>query len=76
MSFQWPLQEARYRFEEVIDHAQDDGPQTVLREGELVAVVLSIDEYRKLARRNDSLFEFLRNSPLRGVELDLERPRY
>ena len=75
MSFQWPFQEARYRFEEVIDHAQDDGPQTIIRRGEPVALVLSIDKYRRLLRRCGNLFEFLRSAPFCGVELDLERPR-
>ncbi len=35
--------------------------------------MLSVQEYEKLIRPKQSLVDFLENSPLRGVELDLSR---
>jgi hypothetical protein len=36
-------------------------------------VVLSVEAFHKLTAKQESLVEFLRHSPLAGVELDLER---
>lgn len=43
----WPLQDAKQRFSEVVRAAEKE-PQIVTRHGKEVAVVLDIDEYRKL----------------------------
>lgn len=69
----WQLQEAKNRFGEVVDLALREGPQQVSRHGKKAVVVLSYEEFDRLKRGPDSLVEFLRNSPLRGLELD--RPR-
>lgn len=37
------------------------------------ALVVSFDEYRRLTQPRTGLTQFLRQSPLRGVELDLSR---
>ena len=69
----WQLQEAKNKFSEVVNEALSHGPQTVTRYGEDTVIVLSIQDYRKLSKSKMSLYEFLRNSPLRGIELDLAR---
>lgn len=51
MSGVWQLQEAKQRFSEVVRRSEDEGPQVVTRHGREVAVVVSADEYRRLARR-------------------------
>lgn len=71
----WQLQEAKNKLSQVVDDAVRDGPQVITRRGEEVAVVLSMAEYRRLAAAKTRLSEFLQNSPLAGVELDLERDR-
>lgn len=71
----WKLQDAKNRFSEVVNEALRGGPQVVTRRGKETAVVLSVEDYRRLARPNVGLVEFLRASPLTGVELDLERSR-
>ncbi|OGO20741.1 MAG: prevent-host-death protein [Chloroflexi bacterium RBG_16_48_8] len=71
----WQLQDAKNRFSEVVNRALDDGPQIVTRRGKEVVVVLSSDEYAELTKSQPSLVEFFRNSPLVGIELDLERDR-
>ena len=69
----WQLQEAKNRFSEVVEKALHKGPQIVTRRGIDTVVILSIEEYRELTRPKMSLVEFFRKSPLRDVELDLER---
>ncbi len=39
----WQVQEATQRFSEVLRAVRDDGPQTITRHGEEVAVVIDID---------------------------------
>jgi prevent-host-death family protein len=45
----WQVQEAKQRFSEVLRAVERDGPQTITRHGEEVAVVIDIDEYRRLS---------------------------
>jgi prevent-host-death family protein len=82
----WQLQEAKQRFSEIVRQAHDDGPQIVTRHGEEVAVVVSIEEYRRLSGSKPDFKDFLLSAPdlaalemprpserARVVELDDER---
>jgi antitoxin Phd len=69
----WQLQDAKNRFSEVINRALSEGPQVVTRRGEEVAVILSTDEYKRLKKSKSGLLEFFRESPLVGVDLEIER---
>lgn len=71
----WQAREARARFSELMCAAAEVGPQTITVHGRRAAVILSADDYDRLKRRKLSLAEFLRTSPLAGVELDIERAR-
>jgi prevent-host-death family protein len=64
MPVSWKLQDAKNRLSEVVEKAVNEGPQTITRRGDPVAVVISTVEYRKLTQPKQSLFEFLRNSPM------------
>jgi prevent-host-death family protein len=75
MSKRWALQDAKNHFSEVVDCALHDGPQTVTRHGREAVVVVAFDDYKRMARPEGSLVDFLRRSPLWGVELELERAR-
>lgn len=44
----WPVRQAEHRFSELLRSAHEEDPQIVTRHGEEVAVVLDVDEYRKL----------------------------
>jgi len=68
----WQLQEAKSRFSEVIKRTAN-APQTITVRGEETAVIISVAKYKNLTQPKMSLFEFMQNSPLKGVELDLER---
>lgn len=69
----WPLQDAKNKLSEVVDRAVEEGPQTITRRGREAAVVVSIEDFSRLTRPQESLVRFLRNSPLAGADLDLER---
>jgi antitoxin Phd len=71
----WQLQEAKARLSEVIKQASKEGPQTITMRGEPTAVVISKDEYERLKRPRENFVEFMRKSPLYGVDLDLKRDR-
>jgi prevent-host-death family protein len=49
----WQVQEAKQRFSELLRKAHADGPQFVTRHGEEVAVVIDIDEFRRLPGPRD-----------------------
>jgi len=69
----WQLQAAKARLSEVVKRAERDGPQEITVRGEPAVVVLSVADYRRITGAKPSLIEFLRASPLHGIELDLER---
>ncbi|CAA7621004.1 Prevent-host-death family protein [Magnetospirillum sp. LM-5] len=71
----WQVQDAKARFSELLRSAAAEGPQAITVRGRTTAVVMSQDEYERLKGRKPSLVEFLRTSPLSGVDLDVERDR-
>nr|WP_297461201.1 type II toxin-antitoxin system Phd/YefM family antitoxin [uncultured Halomonas sp.] len=72
---EWQLQTAKSKFSHLVETASKQGPQIITVRGKRQVVVMSVDEYESLTRRQseDTFVEFLRNSPLADVELDLER---
>jgi prevent-host-death family protein len=72
----WQLQEAKQRFSELVRHARADGPQVVTKHGEEVAVVVSIEEYRRLTDELPSFKDFLLAAPdLDALDIDGSRER-
>lgn len=71
---EWQLQEAKNKLSQLVSEV-DEGPQTITVHGRPRAVVLSMDEYRRLAKAEGSLVDFFLASPLRGEELELERSK-
>ncbi|HEY3452428.1 MAG TPA: type II toxin-antitoxin system Phd/YefM family antitoxin [Myxococcales bacterium] len=71
----WQLQEAKARLSELIKRAKTGGPQRITVHGRRSVVVLSEDDYQRLSRPRPRFVEFMRKSPLAGVELELERDR-
>lgn len=69
----WQLQDAKNRFSEVVEKAVNTGPQIVTKRGIETVVIMSVEEYRRLTRPKTDLVEFFQNSPLKGIELDLDR---
>ena len=68
--FAWQLQEAKAMFSEVIKAAAAK-PQTITVRGRETAVILSVEDYNKLVRPNQTLYAFMQESPLRNYDLEL-----
>jgi prevent-host-death family protein len=60
---EWPLQDAKNRFSELVQRARREGPQTVTLRGERAAVVLSAADYDALVRDRPSLVDDLLSGP-------------
>lgn len=75
MNRAWQLQEAKNKFSNLVERAQKEGPQVVTKHGKEAVVVISADDYRKLARPKINLHQFIRKSPLAGLDLDLYRDK-
>lgn len=60
----WKLEDAKNQFSKLVQAARRHGPQVVTRRGQEEVVVLAVEDYRRLARRQESLVAFLRRSPL------------
>ena len=71
----WQIQEAKNRLSELVRKARSEGPQVITLHGRDAVVVVAASEYKSLTPRRGSLAQFVRNSPLAGVELDLKRSR-
>ena len=50
MSRRWPVQDAKSRFSELLDTTLAEGPQIVTRRGVEAAVLLPIEQWRRLQR--------------------------
>jgi prevent-host-death family protein len=59
----------------VVKASQTDGPQEITVHGQLAAVVVSKTDYDRLTARKPSFLDFLRKSPLAGLDLRIERDR-
>ena len=74
----WQLQAAKARFSEVFRLARTAGPQLITRQGKDGVVMIPVEQFDRLmtrSRQPKSLVQFFRESPLVGLELDLERDK-
>lgn len=72
----WQLQEAKNKLSAVVEQANAQGPQVITKRGIKTAVVISYEQFeawKEETAPKTSLVEFFRNSPLVGLNLDLER---
>lgn len=74
----WQLQAAKARFSEVFRLARTEGPQLITRQGKDGVVMLPVEQFDELVNRSrprKNIVDFFRESPLFGVDLDLERDK-
>lgn len=64
----WPVQEAKSRFSELIDQSLSNGPQVVTRHGRATAVVVPYAQWQALEARS--------KRDLKTVLLDTSTPRF
>jgi prevent-host-death family protein len=63
MKYLWKLQDAKSKFSKIVQDALKKGPQFITRHGKETAVLISIEEYRKLTGVNPEFRDFLLNIP-------------
>jgi prevent-host-death family protein len=67
----WQLQQAKHDFSRLVKRAETDGPQVVTRHGKDVAVVLGIEDYRRLRSEDGAFKRFLTEAPdLDSLEIE------
>jgi prevent-host-death family protein len=74
----WKLQDAKARFSEVVREAREKGPQRVTVHGRDAVVVLSAEDYAKLAGdavRRMTLLEVMQACPVPDFEFDFPSER-
>lgn len=69
----YSVKEAKDNLSEIIRLAESGQPQIIRRHDTEVAVVVSINEWKRSKGKRQSLVETLRNSPLVGLDLDFSR---
>lgn len=70
------VKEAKNNLSSLIRLAEKGQPQVIRRHEKDVAVVVSIQDWEKLGGKQESLLEFLQNSPLDAILSDLDnRPQ-
>jgi prevent-host-death family protein len=68
----WKLQDAKSRFSEFLESSLNNGPQIVTRRGVEMAVLIKIEDWRRLQQAaKPTLAEFLLGD---GPRFDLELP--
>ena len=77
MSKTWPVQDAKARFSELLETSLSEGPQIVTKRGVEAAVLVPIDEWRRLEKRaRPDLKELLLAPQARTDALTPPRPRH
>lgn len=69
----WQLQQAKQQFSRLVELARSEGPQLVTRNGREVAVVIDVDDYRRMRSEQD-FKRFLLSAPHLD-ELPIERSK-
>lgn len=49
----WPTEKSKSKFSQIMKAALDEGPQTLTRNGEDFAVMVSIDEWKRVVEQGD-----------------------
>jgi antitoxin Phd len=70
----WQVQHAKSKLSELLERAQREGPQVITKHGVERAVVLSIDDYRRLLALKPSLKDYLLSGP-KVDDFETERRR-
>jgi prevent-host-death family protein len=59
----WQLQEAKTRLSQLLEEAEENGPQTITRHGKARAILLSVRDYQTLTAHRPDLKAYLLGGP-------------
>jgi len=71
----WQIQEAKAKFSQLVEDANVKGYQTITKQGEPVAVILSKKEFDKITQSKTSLLNFFKAAPYQEIELNIQRSK-
>lgn len=71
----WPVQEAKARFSELLEKSVTEGPQIVTKRGVETAVLVPIEEWRRLQQRARPTLKELLLAPAPRFEGGLPHPK-
>lgn len=76
----WAVADAKARFSELVENARQNGPQRITRNGKLVGMLVSPEDWEKQSQQEPSknartTSDFFKNSPLVGSGLVVRRSR-
>ena len=69
----WQVQEAKAKFSQLINETVSSGYQTITRNGEPVAYMVSKEEFELYLKPQKSLIEVFDGCPYPEIDLDIER---
>ncbi len=67
----WPVQDAKARFSELLEACVNEGPQLVTKRGEEKAVLVPVEEWRRLSEAPRPSIKDLLLTDFARVELDI-----
>ncbi len=71
----WQLQEAKAKFSKIVNEATTRGPQIITKHGKETVLIISIKDYYKGKNQVSKLSDFFKESPLKNINLDLNRSK-
>ena len=71
----WQIQEAKAKFSQLVENANENGHQTITKQGIPVAVILSKKEFDKITQSKTSLLNFFKAAPCQEEELNIQRSK-
>lgn len=71
----WSLQDAKAKLSELIRRVNKEGPFGISVRGKEEVVILTKADYDLLTGRKPAFIEFMGESPLKGLPIDLSRDR-
>ena len=69
----WQVQEAKAKFSELLKETMVSGYQTITKNGQTVAYLISKEEFDQRPSSKRSILDALDRSPYPEIELDVER---
>jgi len=73
MTNDWQLQQAQNHLQDLVNQAKQSGPQHIVVHGKREAVVISETEYQQMTKKKLSFVDFMKQSPLAGLEISFDR---
>ena len=70
---QWPVQDAKARFSELVDASIKDGPQVVTKRGVAAVVVVPMDQWRRMLQSARPTLKALLLADEPRIELEVPR---